>query len=125
MSIFKTKKFRELQRSWAEKLKKSGFEDIESPSSQREYLKIWDSMYFLNKAEHEAFTITQTYYQVAEELLITHEFESATEKQVWAYHSDGLAVREIESLLYTKKNKLNKDKINAIIQRLQKFIGRR
>jgi hypothetical protein len=125
MSTFKTKVFRDLHKAWMKKLKVDGFTDIEDTSSQNEYLKVWDSMYFLNKAEHESYDNTQTYYQVAEELLNTHQFDSDIEKQVWSYHADGLAVREIESMLYNKNNKLNKDKINTIIQRLQKFVGRR
>jgi hypothetical protein len=104
-------------------------------------LKTWDSVYFLIRTDSDSFAENATYYQIAEDLLNTHEFDSEIERKVWALHTEGLSVRDIElKLIETKayaweafaqgknlkdKAKINKDLINAIIQRLQKFIGRR
>ena len=116
-----------------------GFKDIEDLNSPLEMLKTWDSMYFIDGAE--SFSEVEEYYQIARELLITHDFDSSLEKIVWEYHSEGMSVRAIELKLIESKAyawealalgknlksvaKLNKDAINVIIQRLQKFIGRR
>jgi hypothetical protein len=139
MSKFKTKEFKQLHRAWMDKLKDEGFKDIEDVNSPLEMLKTWDSMYFLDGAE--SFSEVEEYYQIARELLNTHDFDSAIEKIVWEFHSEGMSVRAIELKLIESKiyawealalgknlkavTKLNKDAINVIIQRLQKFIGRR
>lgn len=125
MSTFKTKEFRRLHRAWMNKLKQKGFDDIEDLNSPNEWLKTWDSQCFITYAENGDMKYAQVYYQVASDLLNTHDFESDLEREIWRYHAGGYSMREIEQELYTKKNRLNKDKINLIIQRLQKFVGRR
>ena len=119
------------------KLKEDGFKDIENVDSPLEFLKTWDSTYFIDKTD--TFAETDEYYRTARALLVTHEFESDLEMVIWELHTEGLSVRDIEAkiiadklyawhnLLENKKivEKYNKDAINAVIQRLQKFIGRR
>jgi hypothetical protein len=140
MSKFKTKGFKELHRAWMKKLKDEGFNDIEDLNSPLELLKTWDSTYFIDGPED--FAGTEEYYQVAQELLNSHDFDSELERKIWELHSNGLSVRSIEIRLIETKiyvweafadgkkikesnNKYNKDLINIVIQRLQKFVGRR
>ena len=137
MDPFDTKKFKGLHKAWMRKLKDSGFKDIEDLRSNEERLKTWDSYYFPLRANE--IETSREYYETAEHLLVTHEFDSEIERMVWALHCEGKSVREIEDEITASKayawfllaeektlrEKLNKDRINSIIQRMQKFIGRR
>lgn len=88
-----------LQKLWYEKLKLTGFVDIEDTSSPREYLKTWHSSYFIHRHTPESFQSTQDYYRRASQFLYEYPYFKRMEKKVWALHTDGISMREIAERL--------------------------
>lgn len=107
---------------WDEKLKKSGFEDIEvrSDNNGPGTLKIWALNVIHHNQERHAVEIeaTQEYYILAGQFFHHHEFKSKKEKAIWELHSAGTSIRNIEKLLRKRRFKVYKDLINRTIMRL-------
>ncbi len=100
---------------WYKKLKDSGFEDIENGKGG---LKRYDS-YRRQEASEATWQAKATYYQMAENFLEAYKFETVMEKAIWEYHSNGMSVRDIASVLKKISNKkFNKDSVLKIIKRL-------
>lgn len=134
----KTKKLRDL---WYKKLKKSGFDDIETHDGK--YLKYWDSHYFQNRKRQMGhrpgmtkpkpgghnygedvplsaahYLSTQEYFYRAEHFLTEYAFKGATwarDKRFWKLHAEGKSNREI-----ARTCKVDKSMVNKIINRLKK-----
>lgn len=126
-----------LQKEWYKKLQEVGFKDIESSS---DYLKEWDSHYFQANYDPLSFEARQTYYQLADNFLVSYKFSSFLEFKIWELHTQGLSTRKIAdelklthtphcrasacdlfcphhaSQLYAVR--LNKDKVSLIIRKL-------
>lgn len=128
------KKLQQLKAKWAKKLKKSGFNDIETHDGQ--YLKYWDSQYFkqgrkpsgaknLMKAKSEDllpldsmhFVDKREYYYAAGHFNTSYPFESKKDSKYWSLHAEGLSNREI-----AKKCKCSKDIVNKVIKRLKEIM---
>lgn len=118
---------KDLQKLWYQKLKASGFEDIEDTESPREYLKTWHSCYFLHRHEPETFQLQQEYYRRASHFLHDHSFQTPSERLIWQYHTDGMSQRDIAETLKSKGLKVNsisvnKDDVNKVICKLAKVM---
>lgn len=105
---------KKLQSKWYRKLAKSGFKDIEDTNSPREMLKTWDSLYFLERYEPEAFKEKQRYYELAVQFLETHMFETSKQKDVWSMWANGASIRAI-----AKKKRVAPSTIHIIIKNLE------
>lgn len=99
---FDSREFKALQSLWYSKLKESGFEDIEDAQKKGEPLKRWDSTQFQRERARHSFDSKQTYYDRAGTLLETYAFESELDRQIWAMHSEGEAIRKIAKALDLK-----------------------
>lgn len=106
-----------LRDQWYAKLKQSGFKDIEDVNSQRESLKIWDSKCFARDYNKFYFRCRYRYFKMCEWFLEFYNFDSDRDKSIWAYHSQGLYVREIAHIINS-----NKDTVNRTIRRLSKIM---
>lgn len=95
MSHFQSREFKELQAEWYNKLKKTGFEDIEDVNSPREYLKVWDSTYFQSNYVPMIFLAKQEYYRRSAIFLMDYTFFNSEEKNIWQHHSEGIPLRQI------------------------------
>ena len=109
-----------LEEHWYERLRASGFTDIENRSG---LLKEHHALRFCRKSRLHGREATQRYFELAEELLHTHEFQSPTHKEIWRLHSEGKTEREI----FTAVEKLppyftSKTTIHNIISALAKLI---
>lgn len=109
MSHHHTKKFKALQKVWYDKLKESGFEDIEDTNSPHEYLKTWHSSYFQIVHEPIAYEHKKVYYEQASaflhEYFTDHQyglFDKFRPDLVWELHVQGVSVREIAKRLEMK-----------------------
>lgn len=121
----KHKPSEDLLREWYEKLKDSGFDDIENPFKDDQNIKAWhsfdfaaiDPIYFEAKAE---------YYLKASKLLHRDDtFYSKTERHIWELHCEGVSCRKIaELVLPNEPIRLNKDKVQKTIARLRKLLSR-
>ena len=96
----------ELQKEWNQKLKDSGFVDIEEN---------WQSHaeYFRNKA-HKSVLGYEDYYHKAQEFLRLYDFDSRLDLTIWTLHSEGKTVREIEN-----QTQVTKSTAHRIIMRLK------
>lgn len=108
-------KFRQLRDKWYAKLKEKGFEDIENTKMNSPELKKFDRVVFkkVSASEYESRT---KYYSNCSEILNTYKFKSKLEEKIWALHSEGLSLREIEKEI---KGKLKKDWINQTIHTIK------
>lgn len=106
---------KELQETWYKKLKKSGFEDIES---NEDNLKVWSSIFF-SRHSIEQIQAKQAYYQMATNFLEDYRFESRRDKIIWEYHANGVSYRDITKILRKVRIKLSHVSIQHIVHKLQ------
>ncbi len=118
-------KFERLQAIWYDKLKQSGFNDVEYHDGTRER----GTPNLKNRAPVQIEAI-EAYYTMARHFLIEHTFEREIDKTIWAYYSEGLSYRDIENtLLKASVKKLKKSQIKNIITSLEilmkdKYLGK-
>jgi hypothetical protein len=87
-----TPEFEALQAKWYEKLKKSGFEEIERPDGT---LNEWHSFQFGRNYNSHVFEANQEYSIMAGQFYHSHKFSSPLEKRVWKLHTAGLTIRDV------------------------------
>lgn len=91
-----SKAFKTLQNKWYKKLKAKGFKDIET-NNDYESLKTWDAHWFASRQPSNLYFFSkQEYFYLAEHFLNSHTFKNKTEKKTWAFHVQGLSLREIQ-----------------------------
>lgn len=141
--------FQRLKKEWDEKLRASGFVDIENNHHKNPLLHKWHDSLFRIQYSSESFAAKQEYYRRATVFL--HHFPFHTQKaitkkhdkscsskrgcvfwcprwieiyldkKIWSLHADGLPLREIATVISdVEKIKRNKDQIQKVINRLQK-----
>lgn len=124
---YKSKEFKELQAQWYQKLKESGFEDIEN--TDKGCLKMWSSTFQHEKTIHssQAFHAKQAYFYEAthssQQFLDCPLFFDPIDQRAWRYHCDGLSLREISLKLNQSGYKTNKDIVNKVINRCKRLFG--
>ncbi len=87
---------------WYKKLEQSGFKDIEKDEHR---LKQWSSKLNTDVVRRN-WEAKNEYYSMARRFLNNYKFESNLEKNIWAYHAEGISARNISKLL--KKVRINK-----------------
>lgn len=107
----KKTEFNALKDEWYERLKDSGFEDLEN--DHENLIKHSSSFYYRNKTQQK-----EEYYRLAGFFLHDHYFSSTTEKLIWQRHQDGVSIREILNELKDMRVKTNKDYVNSTIKGL-------
>jgi hypothetical protein len=127
MSKFKTAEFEALKTVWYEKLEKSGFVDIEETKGSKDYLKTWDSQWFLTRFQESSlkFEARQEYYNIVQNYVNNLKREQLNffnnediEFQIWTLHANGRSLREIASQLGTKICR-----VHASVKKLAKIIA--
>lgn len=107
--------FKKLKAKWYKKLKKEGFTDIEDEYGN---LNTYSS-HFSEKVVVQRFKDREPYYYMATNFLNDYKFANRIEKIVWEYHTEGIGIRDIATLL--KKARvatIKRDSIWKIITRL-------
>ncbi len=113
----KTKEFKQLESEWRNKLKDSGFEDIEDADGNIARGS-WD---YRTKKVINSYKTKVDYYYMATQFLNDYNFETPLDKAVWAYHIEGIGVRDIAKLLQDlKMTTLKRMSISYTIIRLRK-----
>ena len=107
---------KDLQATWDQKLKDSGFVDAEDRKTGK--LKMWHSQAFRQRTTPVTFAAKKAYFEKASRFLHTYEFESLEESLVWIMHADGRYIREIAAALKLAGYETNKDRVNKMIRRL-------
>jgi hypothetical protein len=112
---------KKLEREWYEKLRESGFVDIEDTTTEERPLISWHNMRFKNKAivQREAL---QDYYARAKEVLATYKFDTLKEHKIWELHSEGVSINRIEKALTRFKAPNKREYIRNVINKVAKGI---
>lgn len=122
--------YKKLQKKWYKKLKETksseypnGFNDIER---NEDLLKDWALKFGDDRRLGNTSQITrdakQQYYQLANQFLNEHAFDSNKEKTIWEYHSNGLSIRNIVKTLKKVRIRTHKNAVHAIIAKLRKIM---
>ncbi len=98
-----------LRETWYNKLKKLGFDDIETKD---EHLKRHDAYYFATWSEAQHGEI-RAYYNECQDFYREHNFYSKSDKYVWKLHCQGMTQDEI-----AKDIGVNQKTISDVIIRL-------
>lgn len=97
MKFYQTKQFIELHKKWSEKLKKSGFRDLEPGEGD----KLPAQFYVAREIKRpERLLSALEYYTQASKFYWDYRFNTEREKLIWFYHSEGMPYREIAGLVY-------------------------
>lgn len=95
MSVFSSTKFKKLKTKWDQKLKKSGFEDIENSRGDlvdhRSTQDLWKRIH----GSVDVFAALQTYYYWAGDMVSRGKFKSSLDKKIWKLHAEGYSSRRI------------------------------
>lgn len=103
MSFYKTKKFKDLQQKWDDKLKESGFKDAESRTKTGQvFLTDWHSFHFHKRYDPDYFQSKKKYYENAQDFYNHNTFDTEMHKRIWELHLEGLGVRVIAKRLNLK-----------------------
>lgn len=84
-----------LKELWHQKLKDSGFEDIETTDGR---LKRWAYDYARDRSLW-SWEAKEAYYRMARYFLNDYEFKTSRERIIWEYHAEGISIRDIVKLL--------------------------
>lgn len=107
----------ELKVVWYAKLKKSGFQDIET---DRGVLKTWSSRFASKKVQRD-YDAKMTYHYMAAQFLNNYKFASRFERIVWEYHSEAISADDIAEVIFKLKiTKLKKASLHTTIIRIIK-----
>lgn len=113
-----SKQFKKLQKQWYNRLKESGFEDIENSYGRLSGNTV--NRWYYDPTKVEAKT---TYYRYASHFLNEHKFESKVHKYIWTLHAEGCGLREISAKLKALRiSKLKKSQIHNIVTELAKLM---
>lgn len=117
--FYSTQKFNALDKKWKNKLKKSGFNDIEQ---DEDHLKQWHSRYFMSRFHPNTFKSQQEYYQLAGAFLHEYAFATPLERMVWECHSEGMAIKQIYNHLVEQDCKMHLSGIRRVVKNLTKIM---
>lgn len=115
----KKSEFKKLQKEWYDKLKQSGFDDIEKNDPNGDYYLsplpsiLKDKNYVGGRPR---WKIQEEYYSMARHFATNYIFPTELEATIWTYHSEGIGCRNISKLLKEVNINVCKSKINMLIQ---------
>lgn len=112
--VWNSTKFKRLKDKWDEKLRNSGFEDIENSDGT---LKVDTDPRTVSHALKEKES-RETYYSIARSFLVDYEFTKKLEKDIWENHCEGIGARSI-----AKKLEVTTYRVESIITQLQTLAG--
>lgn len=122
-------KFDALKRKWYEKLKRSGFDDIEQDEN---YLNTGASNPFSRKAKGETYKDKEVfyksreeYYRLAGQFFWEYPWSSRKEQLIWELHKEGTSIRDIVLELKRKRFKAHRRAVHETIQRLKQEMIKR
>jgi hypothetical protein len=107
-----------LQLLWRQKLKASGFKDIEN---EYEMLHSWDSFRFANIEPDHFYAVRDKYIEAAQ-LPELYKIRNQVELDIWTHYADGLSYRDIGELVGKNKDFVQRVvwKLNSILTQLRK-----
>ena len=122
--FYLTEEFKELHLKWRDKLKDSGFDEIESGDSGR-FLKLWHSTYFFAVYSAEEVQESSDYFRMASEFYWLYPFKNELQKEAWRLHAEGYSRRKIAQTMTRQGHKISGDSIQIIVSSLKKIMHAR
>lgn len=129
-----SKEFKKLQETWDNKLKRSGFQDIEQRDG---HLKTWSTQFVLDHSDSQ-IEAKQEYYRAAGHFLHEYKFTHPAERRIWELHCAGIskvatvAILESEKLWFKKRKKTGwthhrpcATTVQVVLTRLKKMMLRK
>lgn len=113
--------FANTQRIWYSKLAASGFEDIEYKNGmmRRTIPQSIDK----NRKSQVLIASIQDYYTMATHFLNDYKFETEMDKIIWEYHTEGLSIRSIVSVLKKARvRRMGRDSVWKVVNRLENLM---
>lgn len=114
-----SKEFKELRKSWYDKLVKEGFKDAER---EDQCLKRYETFNIQSRYTPDEFLDKRDYYIKASNFFHDYVFEDETLRFIWKEHMEGTAVRAISILLKKDGIDMPKSTIHDKIRRLAKIM---
>lgn len=109
--------FKQLKTIWDQKLKESGFVDIENTNHPEVPLNDWHTLKRkLKDITPDQIEATQEYYTKALHLLSSYEFENETHRSIWVLHTAGKSKRKIEKAIKDLSPSYKREQIANIIK---------
>ena len=124
---FKTPEFKTLFKEWNKALEASGHKEIEDFTLPEPALKSHHAIRWstpsgeFNWCHADKITQTKRYYELAEGLFETFDFESEAHRQIWVLHCEGGSVRKIAEAI--NQRRFSKSAIERIIVSIQRKSG--
>ncbi len=107
------------QKIWYKKLKDEGFKDIEDPTGPRNGGRGAPRVDNLNEVQQDAI---REYYSMARQFFTEYKFKDKVDKLIWEQYSEGIAVRQISTILKTKSIIKAKSSIWQRVKKLEKLM---
>lgn len=117
--------FKQLKKTWYERLAREGFKDIEADEYS---LKSPTSKFFGRKhglVKSGRWEARQQYYYMAEHFLNSYKFDKQLDEIIWEYHSLGLSMRNISRILMdTGVFKISRQTVLRTVKRIRSIMYR-
>lgn len=115
LKFYETAEFKKQNSKWQDKLKNSGFEDLEDINGE---LRIFVAKRFAGtrKISFDRAADDERYFTLAREFLHKKEFKSKLQKFIWEQHSEGFSERNIEETLRKKNFKADRNVVRKVIK---------
>ena len=117
--------FQQLKAEWYQKLKDSGFVDIESEEVLKKTPYTFPIMAelgvdrsYTTRGNNVRFEAKQSYYRLAEHFLNSHNFESEKHRLIWEHHSKGVGYIESLRILREKGIRISRSSLHVTITKL-------
>lgn len=120
--FYLTKKFKKLQKLWNQKLRDSGFEDIEE-EKYPDLLKSWQSHYFFIRYTPEQIEEGLDYFKMATHFYWNFaNFENKRDKEIWRLHSEGIPRRRITDIINALGFNISDSSVQLILADLKEIM---
>ncbi len=109
---------KQLQDKWKQKLKDSGFEDIEQEDGN---LVSWHSMYYMLRYTSAEFAEKQEYYRLARHYLEAWPFDTDRQRRVWELMELGKTYGEIAKIIGVSSRTISTEVSSLLDRRVWKY----
>lgn len=115
---YRTEEFKKLQKEWYKKVESCGFINIENWEKDRRPLIAWHDHRFRRACTLQR-TSTQSYYDWAQNLLLSYSFKNKTHRKIWELHCEGKSKRQIAAAIKNYKKSYKREQIGNIIKKIK------
>lgn len=120
MAFWKDQKFIALKNKWYQKLKDSGFKEIETTTASKDFLINWESTRFYKDYTPDEVQEHLAYFRMCDDFYWHYaSWKDSLERKIWYLHSQGHSRRKIAVTLQQQKIKISDSYVQIILARLK------